>query len=67
MGKEPHGENFLPVVVDRGDEAKIVCDIEDSDGSIASDSHLIGMAEGFAGLCQVLPFRSSCCSVPMIE
>ena len=67
MGEKPHREDFLPVIVDRGDEAKIVRDNEDSDGSIASDSHLICMAEGLAGLCQVLPFRSSCSSVPMIK
>lgn len=50
MGEEPHGEDLLPVVVDRGDESKIVSDIEDSDGSVASDSHLIGMSEGFTSL-----------------
>jgi hypothetical protein len=50
MGEEPHGENLLSIVVDRCDETEIVCDIEDSDRSIASDSYLIGMREGLAGL-----------------
>ncbi len=50
MGEEPHGEDFLSVVVDRGDESKIVGDIENSYCSVASYSHLIGMSEGLAGL-----------------
>ena len=67
MGEEPHGEDFLPIVVNRSDESKIVGDIENSDGSVASDSHLIGMSEGLAGLGQVLPFRGSRDPVPMVE
>jgi hypothetical protein len=67
VGEKPHGKDFLPIVVDRGDKTKIVRDIENSDGSVASDSHLIGMAEGFPGLDWVLPFRSSCNPAPMIE
>jgi hypothetical protein len=50
MGEKPHGKYFLPVVVDRSDKTKIVCDIENSDSSIAFDSHLIGMTEGLPGL-----------------
>lgn len=67
MGEKPHGEDFLPIVVDCSDESKIVGDIENGDCPIASDSHLIGMSEGLAGLGQVLPFRGSRDSVPMIE
>jgi hypothetical protein len=65
--EKPHGENFPPVVVDRSDKTKIVCDIENGDGPIAFYSHLIGMIEDFPGLAQVLPFRSSCNSLPIIE
>lgn len=50
MGEEPHGEDLLPIIVNCGDEAKIVCDIENSDSSIAFYSHLIGMTEGLPGL-----------------
>jgi hypothetical protein len=50
MGEEPHGEDFLPIIVDRGDESKIVGDIENGYCSVASYSHLIGMSEGLAGL-----------------
>jgi hypothetical protein len=50
VGEKPHGKDFLPVVVDRSDKTKIVCDIENSDSSIAFDSHLIGMTEGLPGL-----------------
>ncbi len=67
MGEEPHGEDLLPIVVNCSDESKIVGDIENSHGAVASDSHLIGMSEGLAGLGEVLPFRSSCYPVPMIE
>jgi hypothetical protein len=67
MGKEPHGEDFLPIVVNCSDESKIVGDIEDRYGSIASDSHLIGMSERLAGLSQVLPFRGSRGLMPMVE
>jgi hypothetical protein len=50
VGEEPHGEDFLPIVVNCSDEAKIVCDIENSDSSVAFDSHLIGMTECLPGL-----------------
>ena len=67
MGEEPHGEDFLAIVVNCSDESKIAGDVENSDGSVASYSHLIGMSEGFSGLGQVLPFRGSCDPVPMVE
>jgi hypothetical protein len=67
MREEPHCEDFPPIVVNCGDEPKIVGDIENSYCSVAFDSHLIGMSEGFSSLGYVLPFRSSCNSVPMIE
>jgi hypothetical protein len=50
VGKKPHGKDFLPVVVDRSDKTKVVCDIENGDSSAAFDGHLIGMTEGFPGL-----------------
>lgn len=67
MGEEPHGEDLLSIVVNCGDESKIVGDVENSYGSVASDSHLIGMSEGLAGLGQVLPFRGSRYPVPVVE
>lgn len=50
MGEKPHGEDFLPIVVNCSDESKIVGDIKNSHGSVASDSYLIGMSEGLTGL-----------------
>jgi len=67
MGEEPHGEDFLTIVVNCSDESKIVGDIENGHGSVASYSHLIGMSEGLAGLGQVLPFRGPRDPVPMVE
>lgn len=67
MGEEPHGEDFLPIVVNCSDESKIVGDVKNGHGAVASDSHLIRMPEGLAGLGQVLPFRGSCDPVPMVE
>jgi hypothetical protein len=48
MGEEPHGEDFLTVVVDCSDKTEIACDIENSD--CALDDHLICMSESLSGL-----------------
>lgn len=67
MGKEPHGEYLLPVIVDCCDESEIVGDVENGDGAIAFNGHLVGMGKGLACLHEILPAGSSRSPIPMIQ
>jgi hypothetical protein len=67
VGKEPHGEYLLPVIVDGGDESESVGDIESGDGAIAFNGHLVGMGKGLACLHEILPASGSRSSMPMVK
>ena len=56
MSEEVENEDFLPVVMDGGDESKIIsADVEHGDDSSASDFYLIGMRVGFPRVHQTTP------------
>jgi hypothetical protein len=67
MGKKSHGEYFLSVIMDGRDESVIVGDIENGDGAVAFNGHLVGVGEALACLREILPASSSCNFEPMVE
>ena len=67
MGEKPHGEYLLPVVMDGCDKSEIVGDIENGDGAVAFNGHLVGVGEALACLREILPASGSCNFMPMVE
>ena len=67
MSEEPHGKQFFPVVMNGGDEAKIVCDVKNGDGAVAFDCNLAGVGKGLSRFDEILPAGGSSHPIPMVE
>ena len=56
MGEKIQDEDFLPVIMDGGDQPEIIAaDIEDGDGFPAFHLHLVGVGEHPASFDEILP------------
>ena len=67
MGQKPQREDLLAIVVNGGDETKIVGDVENRDRPTASNRDLVGMREGLTGLGEILPLGGAGHAMPVIQ
>ena len=67
MSEEAHGKHFFPVVMNGGNEAKIVSDVKNDDGAVAFNCHLVCVGKGLSRFDEILPAGSFSHPIPMVE
>jgi hypothetical protein len=67
MREEAHGEHFLTVIMDGGNQTKIVGDVKNGYRAIAFDRNLIGVGKSLTGFTQILPTGCFGYPVPVVK